>query len=138
MQQMNSVELVEWMKEFAKDGFAGYWYLASPYSKYPQGIVAAFEEACRAAAWLIGRGIPIFCPIAESHPIALYGKLDTLDHDIWLANDAPKIEASVGMVICKMETWETSTGILWERDQFRDGKKPTVYLEWPEGRLVRE
>jgi len=86
---------------------------------------------------LIKHGIPVFCPIAESHPIALHGKLDPLDHDIWLENDRPKIDAAVGMVICKMETWESSTGILWERDQFRDRKKPIVYLEWPEGRLTR-
>lgn len=114
----------------------GYWYLASPYSKYPEGITAAFEEVCRAAAWLIRQGIPTFCPIAESHPIAIYGEIDPMDHGIWLANDEPKIDASVGMVIVKMETWQESTGILWERDQFRDGKKPVIYLEWPEGSLM--
>jgi len=59
MQQMNSTELSEWMKRFSDRGLfqdgscLGYWYLASPYSKYPQGLVEAFEEVCRAAAWLI-------------------------------------------------------------------------------------
>ncbi len=141
MKPMTSDELLEWVQEFARGTGKqppGFWYLASPYTKYPQGIVEAFEEVCRAAAWCIQFGIPVHCPIAESHPIALYGKLDALDHDIWLGNDLPKIEASVGMIVCKMEAWETSTGLLWERDQFRDAGKPVIYLEWPEGRLSKE
>ena len=114
----------------------GYWYLASPYNKYPDGLESAFEEVCKAAAWLIRHRLPVFCPIAESHSIAVYGKIDPVDQDVWLINDAPKIDSAVGMVIAKMETWEQSTGILWERDRFRDGNKPVVYLEWPEGRVV--
>ena len=141
MKLMSSDELLEWMQVFA-NGVGrqppGFWYLASPYSKYPQGTAAAFEEVCKAAAWCIQHGIFIHCPIAESHPIALHGGMDSMDHDFWLDNDLLKIEAAVGMIVCKMETWEESTGLLWERDQFRDAGKPVVYLEWPGGQLIRE
>ena len=45
-----------------------FWYLASPYSKYPEGTQAAFEMACWQAGLLIRAGVPVFSPIAHSHP----------------------------------------------------------------------
>ncbi len=47
-----------------------YWYLATPYSKYPGGPEPACHEACKAAAWLIRHDVRCYCPIAHTHPIA--------------------------------------------------------------------
>ena len=152
MQEMDTLELVDWMargcahwmarepplESTDADARRGYWYVATPYTLYPYGMEAAFKEACRAAAWLILHGVSVSCPIVESHPIAQHGGLDPLDQDAWWHNNRPKIEAAMGIVICKMESWRVSAGILWERDLFRDAGKPVVYLEWPEGRLTKE
>ena len=107
-----------------------FWYLATPYSGYPDGIVAAFEEASRVAARLIGRGMRIYCPIAHTHPMAVYGFLDPKDHDIWLALDGPFMDAAVGLIVVKMTEWTKSKGIAEEIKRFREVKKPVLYMEW--------
>ena len=109
----------------------GYLYLATPYSKYPGGIDAAFTEACRAAAWFVRQGIGVYCPIAETHPIARYGGIDPLDHKIWLPADTPLMKGSKALVVCMMEGWETSFGIAEEKAAFAIMSKPVYYMEWP-------
>lgn len=109
----------------------GYHYLASPYSKYPHGLDAAFIEASKAAAMLVQAGIKVFCPIAHSHPIAEHGRIDALDHDIWLPADAPLMRAASGLIVCKMETWEDSYGISVEIGDFEAAGKPIHYMDWP-------
>lgn len=53
-----------------------YWYLASPYSKYPAGIEAAFQDICKQTALLIRHKIPVYSPIAHTHPVAIHGEID--------------------------------------------------------------
>src|SRR5436309_1862842 len=59
------------------------YYLATPYSKYPRGLTAAFEDAANLAARLLQVGFRVYSPIAHTHPLAVYGKIDPLDHAIW-------------------------------------------------------
>jgi len=109
----------------------GYWYLASPYSKYPKGLEAAFIEVSKAAAQLIKQGVRIYCPISHSHPIAIYGKIDPLDHSLWLAADKPFMDGARGLIVLKMDTWENSFGIGVEIEAFKAAGKPIQYMEWP-------
>jgi hypothetical protein len=109
----------------------GYYYVATPYSKYPQGIEAAFREACRAAAWLTLEGVRVYCPISHTHPIAIYGGIDPMRHDIWLPADKPLMDGAVGLIVCMMATWEQSYGIGVEIDEFRKAGKPVYFMEWP-------
>lgn len=106
-----------------------FWYLGSPYSKYPSGRANAYVEACRNAAILIRAGVPVFSPIAHSHPIAEYGPVDPLDHDIWLPADAPMMAAAYGLIVLKMESWQFSYGLRLEIETFRGVGKPIVYME---------
>lgn len=108
----------------------GYTYLASPYSKYPGGIHEAFEEVCRATAFLIRNGVRVFCPIAHTHPVAVHGGIDPLDHDIWIPADKPLMDGASSMVVCMMDTWEQSHGIGIEVDIFKRAGKPIFYLPW--------
>jgi hypothetical protein len=110
----------------------GYWYLATPYSKYPGGIEAAYREACKAAAWLIRNGVKVFCPIAHSHPIAIEGGIDPMDHTIWLPADEPLMDGATGLVVCMMESWEVSYGVRQEMFAFQRAEKPIRTLEWPQ------
>jgi hypothetical protein len=109
----------------------GYWYLATPYSKYPGGIRQAYIEACRAAAWLLRQGVMVFCPIAHSHPIAVYGEIDPLDHGVWIPADTPIMRKATGLIIAMMPTWQESYGIRVERAEFGLAGKPIEHMRWP-------
>lgn len=105
-----------------------YWYLATPYSKYPHGKQAAFEEACRQAALLLKAGIHTFSPIAHSHPIAVAGNLP-LGHEFdWLGFDMTFIQHARGMIIGEMEGWSESYGIGEELKEFRRLAKPIINM----------
>lgn len=106
-----------------------FWYLATPYSKFPSGIEAAFIVACQQTALLIRAGIPVYSPIAHTHPVAVNGDIDPLDHSIWLPADAPLMSAALGLIVCKMESWESSYGIGVEIAEFKKAGKPIVYME---------
>lgn len=108
----------------------GYVYLASPYSKFPSGIEEAFQEVCKATAFLIRNGVRVFCPIAHTHPVAMYGGIDPLSHDIWIPADAPLMDGASALVVCMMESWETSYGIKVEIEAFQKAGKPIFYLLW--------
>lgn len=106
-----------------------FYYLATPYSRYPGGIEEAFREACKQTALLIQAGIPVFSPIAMTHSVAIVAGLDPLDHSIWMPADKPMMEAAKGLIICKMEGWEESKGVKEEQDFFLSLRKPVFYME---------
>jgi Domain of unknown function (DUF1937) len=106
----------------------GYYYLATPYSKYKTGINAAFLMACEIAARLISIGVPVFCPIAHSHPIALLGGLEPLSHDIWLPADKPLMDGAAAMIVYMADGWDESYGVKVEIEHFRKAGKQVFYL----------
>jgi hypothetical protein len=106
----------------------GFWYVATPYSKYPRGIEAAFVGACRVAAALVSSGLPCFSPIAHSHPIAVKGGLDPYDYAIWLPANEALIDAACGIVVVEMEGWAESYGVGVEIRRFQAAGKPILYL----------
>lgn len=107
---------------------SGFWYVATPYSKYPRGQTEAFRMACRQAGLLIHAGIPCFSPIAHAHYIALACGLDPLDHTIWMAADAPLMDAARGLIVVKAEGWNQSIGVRTEIRAFEQAGKPVVYM----------
>mgnify|MGYP000849926825 FL=1 len=109
----------------------GYWYLATPYSCYRAGIREAYEEACRVSACLIRSGVKVFCPIAMTHPIAIHGGIDPLEHTLWMPQDKPLMDAATGLIVCEMPNWESSKGIREEIDIFQAAGKPIMGLFWP-------
>ena len=105
-----------------------YWYLATPYSKHPEGHLQAHIDACTQAALLISYGLRVFSPIAHSHPIAIHGSLDHLDHGMWLYQDEGLIHAAIGLIECRIRGWEDSRGMKWERELFEAMGKPIVVM----------
>lgn len=112
----------------------GYQYLATVYSKHPRGIVQAWLESCRFAAVFLRAGVPVFCPIAHTHPIAIQGLIDPYDHGIWLPADRPLMEGAAGMIVVTSEGWLDSIGIAAEIAYFASVGKPIVY--WSPGEPV--
>ncbi len=104
------------------------WYVASPFSKYPDGIEEAFKVVARETARLVKRKIPVFSPITHTYPIALYGEMDQLDHTIWLPCDEPMMRACTGIIMLRMESWEKSYGMQVEYDTFVASGKPVVWM----------
>jgi hypothetical protein len=105
-----------------------YWYLASPYSKYAEGIEAAWQHVCEDAALLIRNGVPVYSPIAHTHPIAVHGNIDPYAHDIWLPADEPLMQAAKGLIVDRMQGWEDSYGISVEIAAFTKAGKPIIYM----------
>ncbi len=114
---------------------AGFRYLATPYSRYPRGKDAAFQDAVAAAVICFRAGIDVYSPIAHTHPIALHGGLEG-SFARWQEFDRTMIAASRGMIVVKMDGWQESTGILAEIEMCREMGKPVDYME-PDGPAPR-
>src|SRR3990167_7252354 len=77
----------------------GFWYLASPYSKYEEGLQAAYEKAVHVTASLILNGFSVFSPIVHTHSVAVISGLDPRDLGIWLPADTPILKAAFGLMV---------------------------------------
>lgn len=122
---MNTRELLDELQDSD-----GYYYLATPYSKYVGGLTAAFEDACRHAAALMENKVTIYCPIAHTHPIATHGDINPRDHDIWIPLDKRMMDSAVGLVVCcLMYGWDESYGVEEEINEFYSAGKPVLYWD---------
>lgn len=108
----------------------GYWYIATPYTKFEQGYEAAYDFACLVTAELMLEGLEVFSPIAHSHGIAHYlPKEVVFSHDFWMARDEPLMAGAQGIIVCMHPGWEESDGIAHEIDFFRSRGKSVMYRE---------
>lgn len=106
-----------------------YWYLGSPYSKYPGGIDEAHAAICKIAASLIRNGISVYSPIAMTHPIAVVGGIDPYDRGLWLGVDQPLMAHAAGLIVARMSGWQDSVGLKFEIEAFERMKKPILYID---------
>jgi uncharacterized protein DUF1937 len=104
-------------------------YLATPYSKYPDGLYVAFVHACKLAARLLRTGVKLYSPIAHTHPIAFYANIDPLDHAIWLPFDEAMMNACDVLIVAHMPSWQDSKGIACEVEYFRAAGKAIFDLD---------
>lgn len=112
-------------------------YLATPYSKYPLGIEQAFVDAAKLAAKLLQSGLRVYSPIAHTHPLAIHGNIDPLDHEIWMPFDEAMMKACDVLIVAHMAGWSTSKGIDIEVKYFQKMKRPIFDL-YPETMKMRK
>ncbi len=94
-------------------------YLACPYSHRDKHVMhARHVQICMIAARLIEGGAKFYCPIAHTHPIAHYGGMDLHDLKIWIPFDRPMMAKCDELWIVKMDGWQESSGIQYERAAF--------------------
>lgn len=104
-------------------------YVATPYSKYPDGLHRAFIDASIIIAKLIDKGIYAYSPICHTHPVAIYGGLDPLDHNLWLEFDQAMMKVSSSLIVAHLEGWNRSFGIAHEIEFFSAAGKPIYDLD---------
>jgi hypothetical protein len=105
-----------------------FFYLATPYTQYAGGIEEAFKAAAEQAALLVQAGVPVYSPIAHTHPIAIHGDMDPKNHDIWIPADQTFMQAARGLIVCELEGWQSSYGVNIEIDTFKDMGKPIIQM----------
>lgn len=103
-------------------------YLATPYSRYPRGTHGAYIDACKVAAKLDVAGVPYYCPVAETHGVAVHGGLDPLDHEFWLTRDLIRANFCDVLIIAEMDGWQESSGIAVEAAHFKSTRKPILNI----------
>jgi hypothetical protein len=107
----------------------GLVYLATPYTRYPHGREAAFQQACYLAIQCVKAGVTVFSPIVHSHPLTGEGKLDPVDGALWEFVDAPFLARCNFLLVATLEGWQDSRGIAHEIKVFERLGKPIGYLE---------
>ena len=81
----------------------GFWYLATPYSKWAAGIDDAALMAARIAGSLARYRVAVFSPIAHSHAVAMASGIDPRDHTIWIPLDDPFMDAARGLIVADVD-----------------------------------
>lgn len=112
-------------------------YVGTPYSKWADGLDAAFVEASKLTARLMQAGLKVYSPIAHTHPLAVHGNIDPLDHSIWLPFDGAMMDKADAMIVAMMEGWETSKGVRHEIEVFTEAGKPVFFLNPADLSLIR-
>lgn len=115
----------------------GYWYLATPYSKWAHGLEDANTVAQQLTGRLIAAKVPVYSPIAHTHGIALASSMDPLSHDIWMPADQPLFNAAYGLLVADLPGWKTSKGVDMEIEWARQMHKPIWVID-PETLAIRQ
>ena len=105
-----------------------FYYLATPYSKYPAGQCAAFEDAASVTGELLRRGYTVFSPITHGHPASVQASLDASDHDFWLDLDMRMIDRLDALCVPLMPGWRESLGVSMEISYAKTTGKPVFWL----------
>lgn len=107
----------------------GIVYLASPYTKYPKGLLAAFRDVSSIAGRLAKQEVRVFSPIVYAHVLAVQGGINPIDHSFWMTFDRPFMDACGAMLIARMDGWGESKGIAEERAIFHAAGKPCFFVD---------
>ena len=123
-----NMEMNEEQLDALKKPEQGYFYLASPYSKWEDR-----EEACEAVSkvWaeLHNEGICCISPIAGSHQATKFGAAGRWED--WKRLDTALIvnPMCLGIIVVKFDGWKESVGVTEEIAIARNNQKPVFYME---------
>jgi Domain of unknown function (DUF1937) len=111
-------------------GAPGYWYVATPYTKYHHGRDWAHEHACRALANLWAAGAPAFSPIAHTHSTGAFNfhHASKWEHEAWMTIDEPMMRAAHGLIVVMLDGWSSSKGVMEEIEFFQKRGRPIWYV----------
>lgn len=108
-------------------------YLASPYYHAdPKIRESRHQTAVRVAGEFMLCGIPVFSPIAHSHPVAAQlaaaGNLPEgpAAHGFWMAQDLPLLSCASLLFVLQLPGWDVSKGVSEELHWARIWDIPVV------------
>ena len=104
-------------------------YLATPYSKYPQGLGAAHDAAAEAVALLLGAGLDVISPVCACHHVARLSGMDPkIGNPVWMRLNRKLMERCDALVVVMMDGWDKSLGVSLEIQFFEAARKPVKYM----------
>lgn len=103
-------------------------YLASPYtSPDPNVRLQRYKAVCKAAAFLMERGVVVVAPIAHGHGIALHGDLP-FDAKYWSEPSRRLLLVSKALVVLMLPGWRASFGVQQEILLAGEAGKPVWWM----------
>ena len=103
-------------------------YLACPYNHKKEGVrLYRFEQANKAASYLMQQGYIVFSPISMSHSIAVQEGLP-LDWEFWEKFDRSFIEWCELLMVLKLKGFNNSVGISNEIQIAKELGKEIKYM----------
>ncbi len=106
----------------------GFKYLASPYSHpNPDVQYERYTYARNAVAHLLLKRVWTYSPIVHCHTIAAVHELPG-DAAFWWEYNRAMLAASSGLIILRIEGWESSVGVAQELDYAKSINLPWSYL----------
>jgi hypothetical protein len=92
----------------------GYYYLAHPYSSIDKDLeVSRLHAATKIYARLARQGVKCYSPVAATTLAAKRHKMPT-SHEFWIDLNETFIVNSAGIILIKLEGWDTSPGVMHE------------------------
>lgn len=108
-------------------------YLASPYSHSDPDVRALrYVAAVKAASQLARAGVPVYSPIAHSHPIDHEIEIEVgrrPPHMYWMHCDLLVLAVCTRVLVLQIPGWDESRGVRHEVDAARRAGIPVVYAE---------
>lgn len=96
------------------------YYLATPYSHESSEVRhQRFEMSCEIVAFLMGKGLFVFSPIAHSHSVAVLHDLPK-GFDFWEKYDRCILSRCTDVLLVMADGWQESKGVQSERSIARD------------------
>lgn len=108
--------------------YRGYFYMATPYSKFPGGKDAAYEEARSYMHQFLINRIFVYSPIVHCHDLAKNHSLPT-DHLFWEEFNIRMMLASCGGIFIRMNGFDESEGCQMERAFFVEHYMPSFEFD---------
>ncbi len=108
---------------------SGFWYVATAYSKYKDGIDAAYNYARDVADVLQTAHIKAYVPVISGHEDATSAGINPRDHEFFMAVCRPWMERAHGLIVVGMDGFEESRGVIAERAYFGAASKPILFLD---------
>lgn len=88
-----------------------FFYIASPYTHQNQAVRNdRFRDAMKFTAALMKLEIPCYSPIVHCHELANTYELPTT-FEYWIKMNHAMIDVSLGVVVLKIDGWDTSKGV---------------------------
>jgi len=113
---------------------SGFIYLASPYSHTDPGVMEwRYRMALRAAATLMKRGNAVYSPIAHSHEIGKYlkmqagGNINPRNHKFWIDQCLVLLRSAGSVAVLKLPGWEESLGVA---EEIEFAKSNDIHVEY--------